>query len=126
MYRNQDGDNGRPSVQAVPEAQPIDQTELTGLHQAEAEAAATPLPGAAPSPVRAQRTSRRKVILVALVLAAVGTGGWFGYHYLTVGRFLVTTDDAYVQAYNTTLAAKVAGYVASVPVTTIPTYTAAM
>ena len=30
---------------------------------------------------------------------------------------MVTTDDAYVQAYNTTLAAKVAGYVASVPVT---------
>jgi multidrug resistance efflux pump len=46
-----------------------------------------------------------------------GTGGWFGYHYLAVGRFLVTTDDACVQAYNTTLAAKVAGYVASVPVT---------
>ena len=36
---------------------------------------------------------------------------------LSDGRpFLVTTDDAYVQAYNTTLAAKVAGYVASVPV----------
>ena len=30
---------------------------------------------------------------------------------------MVSTDDAYVQAYNTTLAAKVAGYVASVPVT---------
>jgi membrane fusion protein, multidrug efflux system len=117
MYRNQDGDNGRPAGQAVPEAQPIDQTELTGLHQAEAEAPVTPLAAAAPSPVRAQRTSRRKVILLALALTAVGTGGWFGYHYLTVGRFLVTTDDAYVQAYNTTLAAKVAGYVASVPVT---------
>ena len=51
------------------------------------------------------------------MLAAAGTGGWFGYHYLMVGRFLVTTDDAYVQAYNTTMAAKVAGYVASVPVT---------
>jgi len=29
----------------------------------------------------------------------------------------VSTDDAYVQAYNTTLAAKVSGYLASVPVT---------
>jgi membrane fusion protein (multidrug efflux system) len=35
---------------------------------------------------------------------------------LTVGRFMVSTDDAYVQAYNTTLAAKVPGYIASVPV----------
>ena len=30
---------------------------------------------------------------------------------------MVSTDDAYVQAYNTTLAAKVSGYLASVPVT---------
>ena len=55
-------------------------------------------------------------MLGAIAIAAAGTGSWFGYHYLTVGRFLVTTDDAYVQAYNTTLAAKVAGYIASVPV----------
>jgi membrane fusion protein (multidrug efflux system) len=38
-------------------------------------------------------------------------GGWFGYDYLTVGRYMVTTDDAYVRAYNTTLGAKVSGYV---------------
>ena len=30
---------------------------------------------------------------------------------------MVSTDDAYVQAYNTTLAAKVSGYLANVPVT---------
>ena len=52
-----------------------------------------------------------------MVLLALGTAGWFGWRYVTVGRFLVSTDDAYVQAYNTTLAAKIAGYVASVPVT---------
>ena len=45
------------------------------------------------------------------------SAGYFGYGYWTVGRFTVTTDDAYVQAYNTTLAAKVSGYLASVPVT---------
>jgi hypothetical protein len=71
--------------------------------------------GTVASPARPQRTRRRKLVLAAIVLAAAGTAGWFGYHYLTVGRFLVTTDDAYVQAYNTTLAAKIAGYVASVP-----------
>jgi membrane fusion protein, multidrug efflux system len=48
---------------------------------------------------------------------AAGVAAWFGYNYITVGRFTVSTDDAYVQAYNTTLAAKVAGYLASVPVT---------
>jgi hypothetical protein len=34
MYRSQDSDNGSTAVQAarVPEAQPINQTELTELH----------------------------------------------------------------------------------------------
>jgi membrane fusion protein (multidrug efflux system) len=132
MYRNQDSDHGQTPTRAVPvpEAQPINQTEFTELQRAEAEIPASPIPAAAPrdpaaptagasgaavSPAGPQR-SRRKLVLAAIVLAAAGTGGWFGYHYLTVGRFLVTTDDAYVQAYNTTLAAKVAGYIASVPV----------
>src|SRR5262249_3595494 len=39
-----------------------------------------------------------------------------GQYWWTVGRFTVTTDDAYVRAYNTTLAAKIAGYVANVAV----------
>jgi len=134
MYRSQDSDNGSTAVQAapVPEAQPINQAELTELQRAEAEIPASPPPAAAPrdptaptssapgaaaSPAPPRRARRRKLVLAAIVLAGAGTGGWFGYHYLTVGRFLVTTDDAYVQAYNTTLAAKIAGYVASVPVT---------
>jgi membrane fusion protein, multidrug efflux system len=133
MYRNQDSDNGHISVQAVPapEAQPINQAELGELQRAEADIPAPPSPAAAPrdpaaptsgapgaaaSPMRPQRLRRRKIVLAAIVTLAAGVGGWFGYHYLTVGRFMVTTDDAYVQAYNTTLAAKVAGYVASVPV----------
>jgi membrane fusion protein (multidrug efflux system) len=57
----------------------------------------------------------RKFAMIALVLAiAAGGAGWFGYHWWTVGRFMVTTDDAYVRADNTTLAAKVAGYVANI------------
>ncbi len=66
---------------------------------------------------RPKRSSRRKVALGALLAVAVGVGGWFGYDWWTVGRFTVSTDDAYVQAYNTTLAAKVSGYLASVLVT---------
>jgi membrane fusion protein (multidrug efflux system) len=44
-------------------------------------------------------------------IAALLGAGWFGYDYFTVGRFMVGTDDAYVRAYNTTLGAKVSGYV---------------
>src|SRR3982074_1665342 len=58
---------------------------------------------------------RRKLAIIAVVLAIVAAGaGWFGYRWWTVGRFMVTTDDAYVRADNTTLAAKVSGYVANI------------
>jgi len=63
------------------------------------------------------KRSRRKLMLGAVALLAIGVAGYFGHEWWTVGRFTVTTDDAYVQAYNTTLAAKVPGYLASVPVT---------
>jgi membrane fusion protein (multidrug efflux system) len=55
--------------------------------------------------------------MAVVAILAIGAAGWYGYDYLTVGRFTVSTDDAYVQAYNATLAAKVSGYLASVPVT---------
>jgi membrane fusion protein (multidrug efflux system) len=58
----------------------------------------------------------RKLAIAALAVALTGAAGGYGYHYWTVGRFMVSTDDAYVRAHNTTLAAKVAGYVASVNV----------
>ncbi|HEY1541225.1 MAG TPA: HlyD family secretion protein [Xanthobacteraceae bacterium] len=63
-------------------------------------------------PVRPRR--RRLALFGAALIIAVGAGGWFGYHWWTVGRFMVSTDDAYVHADNTTLAAKVPGYVANV------------
>ena len=68
-------------------------------------------------PKKSPRSRLRKLLLGAAVVIGAGVASWFGYDYWTVGRFTVSTDDAYVQAYNTTLAAKVAGYVASVPVT---------
>ena len=75
-----------------------------------AEAAA---PGKAPA--RTRKFGRRALIGAALLLA-VGAAGDFGYHYWTVGRFIESTDDAYVGAHNTTLAAKVAGYVSGITV----------
>jgi membrane fusion protein (multidrug efflux system) len=35
---------------------------------------------------------------------------WYGWDYWTVGQYLVSTDDAYVKADNTTVAPKVSGY----------------
>ena len=41
--------------------------------------------------------------LVLLALAAIGYGAYF----VLVGRFYISTDDAYVRANNTTLGARV-------------------
>jgi len=66
---------------------------------------------AAPAP---RRRINRKFLILALLLAAAIGGSAFGYRWWTVGRFMVSTGDAYVRADNTTLAAKVPGYVANI------------
>ena len=38
----------------------------------------------------------------------------YGVYFILVGRFYVSTDDAYVRANNTTLGARVAGHVAAI------------
>jgi membrane fusion protein (multidrug efflux system) len=48
--------------------------------------------------------------MAGAVVAALAGAGWYGFDYWTVGRYLVSTDDAYVKADNTTVAPKVSGY----------------
>jgi membrane fusion protein (multidrug efflux system) len=65
---------------------------------------------AAAQPAAKTRLSLRKLLLTGFALAVVGGAAWYGWDYWTVGRFLVSTDDAYVKADNTTVAPKVSGY----------------
>ncbi len=60
------------------------------------------------------KTSLRRALLAAGGAAALAAIGYFGWQYWTVGRFEVSTDDAYVQADTTTIAPKISGYVAEV------------
>jgi membrane fusion protein (multidrug efflux system) len=63
------------------------------------------------------RPSRQAIKRAALALAvALGVAGAanFGYGYLTTGRYLETTDDAYVKADSTIISPKVSGYLAEV------------
>jgi membrane fusion protein (multidrug efflux system) len=55
---------------------------------------------------------RAALALGAIVVAA--SLGDFGWSYWTVGRFQVSTDDAYVQADSTIIAPKISGYIADV------------
>jgi len=63
------------------------------------------------SPASASRNTRaRRIILI--IATAVVTGGvlWF-IHHETYGKFLQTTNDAYIQADGITISPKVSGYV---------------
>jgi membrane fusion protein (multidrug efflux system) len=63
------------------------------------------------------RPSRQVIKRAALALVvALGVAGAvdFGYGYLTHGRYLETTDDAYVKADSTIISPKVSGYIAQV------------
>jgi membrane fusion protein (multidrug efflux system) len=71
-------------------------------------------PEAAPSPAPAAKGKLRRLLLAGAAVAVLAGGGWYGWDYWTVGRFQVSTDDAYVKADNTTIAPKVSGYLSAV------------
>jgi membrane fusion protein, multidrug efflux system len=64
----------------------------------------------------ARRKPPAKAMIGFAVAIALAAGGWYGYHWFTTGRFIVSTDDAYVHADATTLATKVSGYVSTIDV----------
>jgi membrane fusion protein (multidrug efflux system) len=58
----------------------------------------------------------RRLLLTGAAVAVLSGAVWYGWDYWTVGRFQVSTDDAYVKADNTTIAPKVSGYLVAVQV----------
>jgi membrane fusion protein (multidrug efflux system) len=60
------------------------------------------------------RVQLRRLLLAGAAVALLSGAVWYGWDYWTVGRFLVSTDDAYVKADNTTIAPKVSGYLSAV------------
>jgi membrane fusion protein, multidrug efflux system len=56
----------------------------------------------------------RRLLLAGTAVAVLAGASWYGWDYWTVGRFLVSTDDAYVKADNTTVAPKISGYLREV------------
>jgi membrane fusion protein (multidrug efflux system) len=77
------------------------------------------LPRLSAAPTRAvQRFKPGKRALGLAAGAALGVAAsWYGWSYWTVGRFLKSTDDAYVGADVTVIAPKVAGFIDQVLVT---------
>jgi membrane fusion protein, multidrug efflux system len=91
--------------------------------EAEVPAEVVPLlpqqnPAALAAPAAAVHTSYksrlRRLLTTGSAVALLAASAWYGWDYWTVGRFLVSTDDAYVKADNTTIAPKVSGYLTEV------------
>ena len=98
-----------PSVALAPTHERLPMTAVVAREAAVAPAAE------AQATARPPRSPRR-FILPVILLAALGYGGHFAYDWFVEGRFLVTTDDAYVGADTAIIAAKVAAHVAEVAV----------
>ncbi|TCL91781.1 membrane fusion protein (multidrug efflux system) [Rhizobium sp. PP-WC-2G-219] len=81
------------------------------------DAPAAVAPIAAPAPdAQAKQPKRRRLVVPIIGLAVLGAAGWFGYEWWTNGRFMISTDDAYIEGDLTSIAPKVSGYVETVNV----------
>lgn len=67
--------------------------------------------GGAPA---AAKSGKRKFAAMGIVLLLAFAAGGYGTYYTLVGRFYVSTDDAYVRANNTMLGARVSGHIAAI------------
>ncbi|WP_062016286.1 HlyD family secretion protein [Aureimonas sp. AU4] len=99
---------GEPGERAQP------RLEVVGRKTSETAPVAAPAQAAAPP--KRKGGGLRKLLLSGVLLAAVAGGAWFGHQWWIDGRFMVTTDDAYVSADMAIMTPKITGYIASVPV----------
>ena len=73
------------------------------------------VPAAAADDAGAEKSGgRRRTLLIGAVALVALAAAAYGVNYFVVGRYHVTTDDAYVRANNTMLGARVSGHIAAI------------
>ncbi|HKO69980.1 MAG TPA: HlyD family secretion protein [Bradyrhizobium sp.] len=60
------------------------------------------------------KSGKRKLVMMTIAALVAIAAAIYAVNYALVGRFYVSTDDAYVRANNTTLGARVSGHVAAI------------
>ncbi|WP_407176555.1 HlyD family secretion protein [Bradyrhizobium sp. STM 3562] len=66
------------------------------------------------APAPAKKSGKRKLVLTGIFALLALAVAAYGAYYLLVGRFYISTDDAYVRANNTMLGARVSGHIAAI------------
>jgi membrane fusion protein (multidrug efflux system) len=77
------------------------------------------LPAAFREPAQQHRRAPRRfhprlLLMLGIAVLLIASTGTYGRYYWTVERFLVSTDDAYVEADSTIVAPQVSGYLSAV------------
>lgn len=64
------------------------------------------------APAASVRSKRKlRILIIIAVAAALIAGGWWYYRYVSYGKYMQSTDNAYVAADSVVVSSKVAGYV---------------
>ncbi|WP_425467549.1 HlyD family secretion protein [Rhizobium glycinendophyticum] len=98
---------------------PLDRNEDVSETQLEPGTPSVAEKPAAVAPVAAQAAApkkRRSPVLPVVLLAILGGGAWYGYEWWTNGRFMVSTEDAYIEGDIAIISPKISGYVEKVNV----------
>jgi membrane fusion protein (multidrug efflux system) len=91
-------------AETAPHGRATDEPDVAPSQSQGADTAAEPVP----------RKGLKRVLIAGASLLALAAAGYLGWEYWNVWRFEVSTDDAYVQADNTTIAPRVSGYLTQV------------
>jgi len=66
--------------------------------------------------VRRRPWSLKRLLIGAAAVVLLAGAGIYGDYWWTTGRFMVSTDDAHVQAHSVLISPKVSGYISEAPV----------
>jgi membrane fusion protein (multidrug efflux system) len=98
----------------LPEETVARRAETPASPATEKPAAAPGAPATAAAAPEAPKSGKRKLVLMGVGILLALAAASYGVHYVLFGRFLVSTDDAYVRANSTTLGARVSGHIAAI------------
>ncbi|HWU61037.1 MAG TPA: HlyD family secretion protein [Ensifer sp.] len=110
---------GNAAVQLVDSedaADTVDGAATSKTAEADVRADVKPAAAAAQSKASPRKTGRGRLVLGVILLAALSAGAYYGHEWWVNGRFMVSTDDAYIGGDINYVAPKVGGYVKTVNV----------